>query len=436
MDDPTFPPTPHVEPAPPLNGVPAPQSDGDLLPDRPGEPLVVREPSHAAFWLALTVGGIFYITLLIYPGEPRRFALNGLESLPFVALALLAYGGERSDGVKVLTLLYWLFLVGLVGLLSLLCTFLAVATPDTLEWMNGASPGAKPPNSNTLFLPGGPVHLAAVALGVFLAVGIGFAGYLPATRRAAARGVPLDPYSFVHAVALATVLGMTTVLIVPLLVLGEPPLLLMSQHVADREVAQVMSQEGSLRDSLYGLAWLVPATVLAVGCPVARTLPEALRRLGLVRPRLDQVMFALLAAGVLVIMMMFVDAGIKGLWGWLGWRTTDEKAFEGLMKFALDPYGIGAVVIGLTAGLGEELFARGVLQPRLGIVLSNLFFTALHALQYNWDGLLSVFLIGLILGVIRKRTNTTTSAIVHGTYDFTLIMLTVWQIDPTKWFGW
>ncbi|MCX7861282.1 MAG: hypothetical protein N2385_14415 [Chloroflexus sp.] len=41
------------------------------------------------------------------------------------------------------------------------------------------------------------------------------------------------------------------------------------------------------------------------------------------------------------------------------------------------------MVIGVTAGLGEELGVRGVLQPRLGIWLSNLFFTSLHAFQYN-----------------------------------------------------
>src|SRR4029453_17037116 len=97
-----------------------------------------------------------------------------------------------------------------------------------------------------------------------------------------------------------------------------------------------------------------------------------------------------------------------------GWPQTDENAFGELLKFAMSP--IGAAVIGITAGLGEELAVRGVLQPRMGILLSNLFFTALHAFQYNWDALLVVFFVGLVLGLIRKRTNTTTSAIVHGTY--------------------
>ncbi|MDQ5852454.1 MAG: CPBP family intramembrane metalloprotease, partial [Chloroflexota bacterium] len=96
-------------------------------------------------------------------------------------------------------------------------------------------------------------------------------------------------------------------------------------------------------------------------------------------------------------------------------------AFDRLLGAAISP--AGAVLIGITAGLGEELAVRGVLQPRLGILLSNLFFTSLHAFQYSFDGLLSVFIIGLILGIVRARSNTTTSSIVHGVYDFVLVMI-------------
>lgn len=93
------------------------------------------------------------------------------------------------------------------------------------------------------------------------------------------------------------------------------------------------------------------------------------------------------------------------------------------MAFAISP--IGALVIGVTAGLGEELGVRGVLQPRLGIWLSNLFFTSLHAFQYHWDALLVVFVIGMACGLVRKHTNTTTAAIVHGVYNFVMVMLAV-----------
>jgi membrane protease YdiL (CAAX protease family) len=166
---------------------------------------------------------------------------------------------------------------------------------------------------------------------------------------------------------------------------------------------------------------MVPAAVVAVGYPVRRSFGEALRRLGLVRPVAWQV-----ALGVALIPAFYfvtdgAEGGIERLWKALGWPTTNSKAFDELMSFAISP--LGAVVVGVTAGLGEEMAVRGVLQPRLGILLSNLFFTSLHALQYNWDGLASVFLIGLGLGVIRKYTNTTTSAIVHGGYDFSLVLV-------------
>ena len=100
---------------------------------------------------------------------------------------------------------------------------------------------------------------------------------------------------------------------------------------------------------------------------------------------------------------------------------TGEKAYEVMFKAFISPF--GAMVIGVTAGFGEEVLVRGILQPRLGILLSSLFFTALHAYQYNWDALLSVFLFGLTLGLIRKKTNTSVCVIVHGGYDFVLTMI-------------
>ena len=102
---------------------------------------------------------------------------------------------------------------------------------------------------------------------------------------------------------------------------------------------------------------------------------------------------------------------------------TDDDAVDELFGHAYNP--LGALVIGVSAGLGEELAVRGVLQPRLGLLLSNLFFTALHAFQYNLDGLLSVLLVGLFLGVVRQRANTSTSAIVHGAYDCILLLLSM-----------
>jgi membrane protease YdiL (CAAX protease family) len=130
-------------------------------------------------------------------------------------------------------------------------------------------------------------------------------------------------------------------------------------------------------------------------------------------------------AGALVPTMMGFEWVVGKLWSTLGWAQTNEKEFEQLVKFAESI--IGAVVLGLVAGVSEEVTVRGVLQPRMGILLSNLLFTSLHALQYNFDALLVVFVIGLVLGVVRRYTNTTTTAIIHGTYDFTLVLIAVFS---------
>ena len=261
-------------------------------------------------------------------------------------------------------------------------------------------------------------------------------------RRTAAGLLPLHADSFVHAVALATVVALTLMQFIPLIVLRQPPLLEFLTHLEqyrrDLELnnpdllksstAAYLMKSTSPNDQSFlfiaSLIWLVPSAVLAVGFPFVRTIRESLVRVGLVRPSWTQVLLAVAAAMVMAVVMTQVDHGISALWKSRGWPTTDDSQFEKLMEFAMSAS--GAVMVGIVAGLGEEIFVRGVLQPRLGIVLSNLFFTSAHALQYHWDGLISVFLAGLVLGVIRKKTNTTTSAIVHGTYDF---MLLLWSLQ-------
>src|SRR5205085_7453854 len=73
---------------------------------------------------------------------------------------------------------------------------------------------------------------------------------------------------------------------------------------------------------------------------------------------------------------------------------------------------IGTMVLGLSAGIGEEITMRGALQPKLGIPLTALVFASLHV-QYSWYGMVVIFLLGMLLGGIRKRANTSTAMVVH-----------------------
>jgi membrane protease YdiL (CAAX protease family) len=244
---------------------------------------------------------------------------------------------------------------------------------------------------------------------------------IPTVRMAVARRLPIDPKSHVHAIGLALTAGISVLFFGQLAASAGHPVMLDAMKVMPMED---LTPERMLFLMVFTLAWTVPAAIVAVGFPLTRNLKESLARLGFVRPTGKQVLGGLVGAGVLVAFMAFaVDPALTAVWKFFGWPPTDVKAFEELLAPAMTP--LGAVVIAITAGVGEEMGVRGVLQPRLGILLPNLFFTSLHAMQYGFDGLLSVFIVGMILGVIRLRTNTTTSAIVHGTYDFILVMLSI-----------
>jgi membrane protease YdiL (CAAX protease family) len=235
-------------------------------------------------------------------------------------------------------------------------------------------------------------------------------------RRFLARFMPIDPRSPVHAVALSLVTAGTVMLLGELVAQGgRPPLLTLIQ--ADPAAAK--SGSSGPAEILYGLVWTLPAGLLLAGWPVVRTWRCALERLGLVRPTLRQVVFAVGLGLLIVPLSNYFDTAVGWVFHAAGWPRTDEKLFDQLLGPAVSRW--GALAVGISAGLGEELIVRGALQPRLGLLLSTLFFTSLHAPQYGFDALLSVFLTGLLLGVVRMRANTTTSAIVHGVFDFTLL---------------
>jgi membrane protease YdiL (CAAX protease family) len=91
-----------------------------------------------------------------------------------------------------------------------------------------------------------------------------------------------------------------------------------------------------------------------------------------------------------------------------------------MMGVAFSP--LGALVAATAAGLGEELMMRGVLQPRFGWLLPNLAFTAAHALQYNLDALVGVFVLGAILALVRARWSTSEAIVAHALYDLVLFL--------------
>ena len=86
------------------------------------------------------------------------------------------------------------------------------------------------------------------------------------------------------------------------------------------------------------------------------------------------------------------------------------------------PPWVGAVLTSVAAGVGEEVLFRGALQPRLGVVLTAVLFGALHV-QYQVPGMIMIVLMGIALGVLKNRTSTTFTALVHALYDLGAFLL-------------
>jgi membrane protease YdiL (CAAX protease family) len=116
------------------------------------------------------------------------------------------------------------------------------------------------------------------------------------------------------------------------------------------------------------------------------------------------------------------------LWGWLASENLAEV--EQLSEALFSPYLsaglVGALTIGLSAGIGEEILFRGAAQPRLGLVFTSLLFGVMHT-QYTVSlALFQVFLVGLLLGLTRRHTNTTTAIGVHATFNFVLASMAIY----------
>lgn len=86
-----------------------------------------------------------------------------------------------------------------------------------------------------------------------------------------------------------------------------------------------------------------------------------------------------------------------------------------------------ALIIGFSAGVGEEVLFRGLMQPVFGVIPAAILFALIHS-HYGFTPILVLLgLLGAICGVVRLRFNTTAAILLHGAFDFFSIMLSYLQ---------
>ena len=215
-----------------------------------------------------------------------------------------------------------------------------------------------------------------------------------------ARFIPIDPDNPVHSLAMALAV------------------ILLGTQVASVALTDVLATEQQLPPLSIGdlLAQETPFLIMAlagIGIFMRRDAAAAGVRLGFVRPAWWHVALALAAAGVFFALGNGADALSHSLTPSVAQRVdqTTQHLFGGLG----DPAGI--IALALIPGICEEALFRGALQPRLGVIVTALLFTSVHA-EYGLSlDVPTIFVISIGLGLVRKYTNTTASAACHVAYN-------------------
>ncbi len=323
-------------------------------------------------------------------------ALTVLVLLAFLVPVIIAQYAERQRWAQYVTygllLAINLLLLGIAGLILL------------GELLARMAPGAMPPEVMT-------VNWLGAGTGFLITAIVACVPLFPAARRWLARWLPIDPGSAVHMTAL--VYGVYLVGVS----LGETTL------IGDLENLAEIGLSVSVWDVLLTGLPMILFALVGVGLFVRRGGRDTVERLGLRLPTAKQL---LLAAGILLLLLAF-DFGVNVVW-----QAIDPAGFDKLIEVTDTLFGGlmtlgGALVLGLSAGISEELLFRGAVQPRLGIVVASVLFTVGHTQYGITVATLEVFVIGLVLGLVRNRTHTTVCILIHAGYNAAGVLLAMLQ---------
>lgn len=240
----------------------------------------------------------------------------------------------------------------------------------------------------------------------YLSVGLGLMlPLLKPFRKALSRVTPLDPASPIDMSGLCVLLAVGAAFAVILVNIGTSP--------DDLDVEAV-----NYAELFSTAAFEVALALVAVGWGIRRGFRAAWDRLGFTRPTPKVVLVAL---GFVVL------AYIPSIAGSLLTQEFQpeipeqiDSVTEDLTADVQNP--VGAVALGFSAGVGEEAFFRGALQPRFGLVPQAVVFALVHS-QYGLSFIvLGLFGVGIVLGIERHYFGTTAAVLTHAIFNIIAVL--------------
>ncbi len=222
-----------------------------------------------------------------------------------------------------------------------------------------------------------------------------------------------NPESSVHTTAFVLVLLVVSV------VVGQ-----YVQQGGMEGVTEALQESNSLAaGSIIFDAFLrVVVAFLGIGLAIRRTLPQSLERLGLRPPTGDDIRWGI-GGGIAVFALSRVIILV-----WVA--LTSPEQFEEQTRAAnqiaqmFDTLPL-ALILSISAAVGEEILFRGALQPVFGWIPTSIFFALLHNQYTLTPAALIIFIVSLGLGRIRQRQSTTAAIIAHFIYNFVPLTLQV-----------
>lgn len=266
--------------------------------------------------------------------------------LPFVFAILAANLAENRSNARVFAYLYVALLNA--GLLFMAAMFMLIGVlklmPGYFDMISGQAGGL---SSGILENVNWGLSGFLIAAGALL----GLMALLPAIRRAAAKVFNINPDSITHATALSltfTALGAN---------LGQS---VMNQGMFTKDVIDQIGQQGGFSVGymdvfIFPLLILSLSALFGVGWLTRRSWGDVVERLALTPPSIKQ-----LGVGVgLAVALFAVSFGADQLWGVID--ATGREQVGGLSQALMGSFtGLaGALAIGGTAAIGEELFFAG-----------------------------------------------------------------------------
>ena len=246
----------------------------------------------------------------------------------------------------------------------------------------------------------GPHNPTAVDVGIMVTALLAALLAAKPVRERVARVLPMDPDNPVHALAL----------VLAVILLGTQ---VSSIAFSDVLAADLKLPALTVADLIWQEAPFLILAAVGVGIYLRRDLLSATTRLGLVRPQPWHLVLALAAAGLFYGMGAASQYLGQSLTPGLAEQVTrtDQHLFGGLNNW----YGI--IALALVPGICEEVLFRGALQPRFGIITTAVLFAAIHT-EYGFSiDVVTIFLIAIGLGFIRRYANTTACCVCHATYN-------------------